>query len=89
MAIMASQQGSQQGFCSAPSLCRMQQHSPLVVRVTEIGFDCLSSVVWFGLLLWWIDSQLALQIFNEEQTLFWSGTAEEQGPGESCCFWQK
>ena len=77
------------GFCSAPSLCRMQQHSPLVVRVTEIGFDCLSSVVWFGLLLWWIDSQLALQIFNEEQTLFWSGTAEEQGPGEGCCFWQK
>lgn len=50
---------------------------------------CLSSPIWFGLLVWWIDCQLALQIFNEEQTLFWSGTAEEQGPGGRCCFWQK
>ncbi|CAK7315940.1 hypothetical protein VULLAG_LOCUS19391 [Vulpes lagopus] len=28
-------------------------------------------------------------IFNEEQTLFWSGTAEKQGTDGRCCFWQK
>lgn len=51
--------------------------------------SCLSSPVWFWLTVWWVDSQLVLQIFNEEQTLFWSGTAEKQGTVGRCCFWQK
>lgn len=38
----------------------------------------------------WPDSQLALQCFNEEQTLFESDTAEEgPGTGGRCCFWQE
>lgn len=49
----------------------------------------LSSPVWFGLPVWWVDSQLVLQIFNEEQTLFWNGAAERQRTSGRCCFWQK
>lgn len=51
---------------------------------------CPFSLVWFELPVGWPDSKLTLQCFNEEQTLFWSGTAEEgQGTGRRCCFWQE
>lgn len=51
---------------------------------------CPFSLVWFELPVGWPDSQLASQCFNEEQTLFWSATAEEgQGTGGRCCFWQE
>lgn len=62
---------------------------PLSEVRNQDWISCLSSPVWFELLMGWIDSQLALQIFNEEQTLFWSGTAEEQETGGRYCFWQK
>lgn len=39
--------------------------------------------------MWCADSQLVLQIFNEEQTLFWSGAAERERTSGRCCFWQK
>lgn len=50
---------------------------------------CPSSLVWFELPVGWTDSQLASKCFNEEQTLFWSGAAEEQSTGGRCCFWQE
>lgn len=55
----------------------------------EDWISCLSSPVWAGLPVSCIDSQLALQVFKEEQILFWSGTAEEQETDGRCCFWQK
>lgn len=83
-------QASEQSFFLAHSLSGMQKlgHILSVVWVTRIRF-CVSppwfglSCLWGGLILGWHRG------FNGEQTLFWSGAAEEQGTGGRCCFWQK